>query len=74
MTLPISCDASDARDQLNVAYGELRRTCTPSRSLAVKWLDSLIIAQQAHMTSCNPAKLETAQGRVAAYHAAQRNG
>ena len=30
----------------------------------MKWLDSLIIAQQAHMTSCNPAKLETAQGRV----------
>ena len=25
MTLPISCDASDARDQLNVAYAELRR-------------------------------------------------
>lgn len=65
MTLPISCDSSDARDRLNVAYAELRRHIhTEPYSLAVKWLDALIIAQQAHMTSCNPAKLETAQGRV----------
>ena len=65
MSLPISADAGTARNALNEAYTELRRHYhTEPYGQAVKWLDALIVAQQAHMTSCNPAKLEAAQGRV----------
>ena len=65
MSLPTSADAGIAREALNEAYSELRRHYhTEPYGQVVKWLDALIVAQQAHMTSCNPARLEAAQIRV----------
>lgn len=65
MTLPISADAMAARDALMAAYSDLRAQChTETYALVVKWLDGLLVAQQAHMTDCNPARLEAAQTRV----------
>ena len=65
MTLPTSADPGEAVQSLQAAYLELKRhTHTEPYSLAVKWIDSLIVAQQAHMASCNPARLEAAQIRL----------
>lgn len=65
MSLPISADAGTACQVAQAAYLELKRQShTEQYSITVKWLDSLIVAQQAHMTSCSPAKLEAAQVRA----------
>lgn len=65
MTLPISADTGNACQEAQAAYLALKAQAhTEPYSLTVKWLDALIVAQQAHMTSCNAAKLEAAQVRV----------
>ena len=65
MSQPISSDAGAAVQALQAAYLDLKAQAhTEPYSLTVKWLDRLIVAQQAHMTNCNPSRLEAAQIRV----------
>lgn len=65
MTLPVSADPGTACQNAQAAYLELKRQShTEPFSMTVKWLDALIVAQQSHMTTCNPARLEAAQIRV----------
>ena len=63
--IPISADTAEASKALYAAYTELKRNeNTEPYGLAVKWIECLIVSQQAHMADCNPAKLEASQIRL----------
>ena len=65
MTLPVSVDPGTACQNAQAAYLELKRQShTEPFAMTVKWLDALITAQQAHMTSCHPDKLPACQTRI----------
>ena len=65
MTLPISAEAGEANKALAAAYLKLKAMSgTEPYKLTVAWIEALIVAQQAHMATCNPARLEAAQTRV----------
>jgi len=65
VTLPISAEAGAANQALSAAYLELKALSgTEPYKLAVQWLRALIVAQQSHMATCNPARLEAAQVRT----------
>lgn len=73
MTLPISVSPGDAVQDLQAAYLELKAQAhTETYRLCVKWIDALIVAQQSHMATCNPSRLEVAQTRLKQL-VAQRN-
>ena len=65
MTLPVSADPSAAIRDLSESYTALRaKFSSEAYPLVVAWVESLIQAQQAHMTSCGPGRLEAAQTRL----------
>lgn len=62
---PISTDGSATYLRLSGAYLEVKlHANTEAFAATVEWLDALILAQQAHMTACNPDKLATSQTRL----------